>query len=118
MRWAIAGQRGSGSVLTVGIAGGLVALTALSIPLYMALVVRQEIAGAADAAALAAADTASGLVPGYPCETAARVAAANGASLESCTADGQVVTVSAGGGILGLSVVAWATAGPAGQRVD
>ncbi|MFI7584906.1 Rv3654c family TadE-like protein [Kocuria sp. M1N1S27] len=39
---------------------------------------------AADLAALAAADTARGLVAGDPCGTAARVAGDNGARLELC----------------------------------
>jgi len=114
----VTGERGSGSVLTVATAGGLVALSALSIPLYLGLVTRQAVAGAADAAALAGADVASGLVSGYPCKTAARVATANGASLASCAVDGLVVTVSVSRRILGIAVIARATAGPAGQGVD
>jgi secretion/DNA translocation related TadE-like protein len=108
-------ERGAGSVLTVALVGGLAALTALSLPLYMGLATRQAVAAAADAAALAAADVASGLVSGYPCATAARVAAANGASLVSCAVDGLVATVSASRGILGVAVVATATAGPPGS---
>ena len=82
------------------------------------LAVRQAVAGAADAAALAAADVASGLVSGYPCATAALVAAANGAAVASCAVDGLVVTVSASRDILGLAVTATATAGPPGSGVD
>jgi len=112
------GDGGSGSVLAIGIGLALVALLALVLPLYSALAVRQAVAGAADAAALAAADVASGLVPGYPCEMAGRVAAANSASVVSCEVDGLVVTVVTARQFGALTARAAATAGPAGQGVD
>lgn len=102
----------SGSVVTVAIATGLVALTATTLPVMSALVARQTVSGAADAAALAAADVAVGLVGGFPCETASRVAAANGAGVDSCEVDGLVATVTVSRGILGIGVTATATAGP------
>ncbi|GAA1638904.1 Rv3654c family TadE-like protein [Microbacterium flavum] len=58
-----------------------------------ATVLSARASGAADASALAAADTASGAAPGTPCEVAARVAAAGGAALASCAVDGVVATV-------------------------
>ncbi|MFM9876428.1 MAG: Rv3654c family TadE-like protein, partial [Rhodoglobus sp.] len=84
-------ERGSASVVTVGLIAGIAALAALTIPLYSALAIKQSVAAAADAAALAAADVAVGRVAGYPCEVATRVAAANGASVTACTVDGLVV---------------------------
>jgi secretion/DNA translocation related TadE-like protein len=105
-------ERGSGTVLSVALVGTVAALTSLSVPLYMGLAMRQSVAAAADAAALAAADVAIGIVPGFPCAVAADVAAANGASLSSCVADGLVMTVSASRGILGIPVTSYATAGP------
>jgi secretion/DNA translocation related TadE-like protein len=108
----VRGDRGSGSVLAVALAGSIAALTALSLPLYMGLAARQAVAAAADAAALAAADTSSGRVPGYPCDNAGRLAAANGASLVGCELDGLVATVTAGKRIVGIWVVSVATAGP------
>ncbi|MCU1579379.1 MAG: hypothetical protein JWP19_1583 [Rhodoglobus sp.] len=106
------GERGSGTVLSVAMVGAVAALASLSIPLYMGFALRQSVAAAADAAALAAADVAVGIVPGYPCDVAAGVAAANGASLSSCVADGLVITVSATRSILGIPVTSYATAGP------
>lgn len=50
-------------------------------------------AGAADSAALAAADTASGAVAGVPCERAAQVADASGASLISCDVEDAIATI-------------------------
>jgi secretion/DNA translocation related TadE-like protein len=114
----VSSERGSGSVLALALGLGLVALTAVLVPLYGAYAVRQSVAAAADAAALAGADVASGLVPGYPCATAARVARSNGASIVSCTVDGLVVTVVVGRQIIGIPVLAIATAGPAGSGVD
>lgn len=111
-------DRGSGTILAVAITAGVVAVTGLALPLYMGYAVRQAVAGAADAAALAAADTASGLLPGYPCEAAAAAVAANGAGLASCDLDGLVVTVTATRSVLGFAVSARATAGPPPSGVD
>lgn len=105
-------DHGSGSVLAVALGGSIAALTALALPLYMGLAMRQAVAAAADASALAAADTASGRIPGYPCDNARRVASANGAALRSCEVDGLVVTVTAGRVVVGLDVIVGATAGP------
>ena len=107
-------DRGAGTVVTLGAVLGIVAVFLILVPLYVALAARHSVAAAADAAALAAADTASGLVAGHPCETAERVAAANGASLSACEVDGLVATVTVGRGILGLALRESATAGPAG----
>jgi len=75
-------------------------------------VTKQALAGAADAAALAAADVRVGLEAGEPCAVAARVATANGGSLASCSVDGLVVTVVVSSSIAGFAVGVAATAGP------
>ncbi len=105
-------------MLSVAIVGAVAALTSLALPLYMGLAVRQSVAAAADAAALAAADVAVGIAAGHPCDAAARAAQANGASLSSCEADGLVVTVSTVRTVLGIPVVASATAGPPPGEAD
>jgi len=102
----------SGSVATTAVAAGLLALTGTALPAYGALAARQAVAGAADAAALAAADVAVGILPGSPCEAAAAVAGANRAALTSCAADGLIVTVTVSRTLLGIPVTATATAGP------
>ena len=111
-------DRGAGTVVALGLGLAVVAAFLLAVPLYAALATRHAVAGAADAAALAAADAASGLVPGHPCDLAARVAAANGSSVENCTVDGLVATVTVGRTILGLAVSEQASAGPAGSAPD
>jgi recombinational DNA repair protein RecR len=55
------------------------------------------LAGAADAAALAAADAASGVVDGAPCERAAEIAVAAGSELAACELDGVIATVTVAG---------------------
>jgi len=112
------GDRGAGSVLILAIGAATVVVMTLLLVLYTGLAVRQSLAGAADASALAAADAASGLTAGYPCETADRIARANGAALSSCTIDGLVVTVIASRIILGIVVAATATAGPPGSGMN
>jgi secretion/DNA translocation related TadE-like protein len=114
----VAVDDGSGSILTVALLGAVTALTVMLLPLYVGLATRQSVAGAADAAALAGADAAVGIVAGIPCETAGRVAAANGASIVSCDVDGLIVTVVAARMMLGVSVTAAATAGPGDSPVD
>ena len=111
-------DRGSGSILIVGIIGALALLTSVAIPSYMALATRQAIIGAADAAALAAADASTGAVPGVPCDRAREVASANGTELRACELDGYVATVAVSGTALGIRVTATATAGPPGSVPD
>ena len=109
---------GSASVLGVALIAAVVMVCALMLPLYIGLSVRQGVIAAADAAALAGADVASGRIPGYVCEAASEVAVANGAVLTGCAAEELVVTVSTERTFLGLDVVASATAGPATERRD
>ncbi|CAN5242963.1 hypothetical protein BH09ACT5_BH09ACT5_12220 [soil metagenome] len=118
IRRALGGDRGAGTVLVLGLGLGTVAVLMLVLPLYAALATRHAVVGAADAAALAAADTASGLVPGHPCDSAARVAAANGAHLAGCRVDGLVATVTVGRTILGLSLRESEMVGPPAMGAD
>ena len=106
------GEQGSGSILAVAIVAGVLCLMAMLLPLQLALARGQAVSGAADAAALAAADVRSGAVAGVPCEAAASVARANGAALETCELDGLVATVVVSGSFAGLPLRGAATAGP------
>jgi len=97
-------------------AGVLVVSATLSIGLAAvggAAVTAQRMAGAADAAALAAADAASGaiLTSEAPCALAARVAEAAGATLVSCVADARTSTVRVTSAYAGLVAVSRARAG-------
>jgi secretion/DNA translocation related TadE-like protein len=75
------------------------------------LVDRHRLGGAADAAALAAADAASGLVAGEPCAAAALLADGNSVGLASCVVEGSTVTVTVVSTLAGLPIEAAATAG-------
>lgn len=99
-------------MLAVGLAGAIVCLAAVAVPLYAVLAVRSATAGAADAAALAAADARVGAVTGFPCERAAQVAEANGATMTDCSVDGLVATVTVSRAIGVFTVVQSASAGP------
>ncbi|GHD83143.1 hypothetical protein GCM10007394_21850 [Salinibacterium amurskyense] len=112
LRRRLSDERGAGTILMVGLIATVVAITTVVIPLYWALSVRHALAAATDAAALAAADTASGLVAGYPCDNAELLARVNDAHIKECTVDGRIVTVTASRRILGILVTTSATAGP------
>jgi secretion/DNA translocation related TadE-like protein len=99
-------------VLALAIVGATTLILVAVLALGAALVIRQRVIGAADAAALAAADGASGAVGGVPCGLAARVAQANHAALTRCALDGLVATVTATASFGGVPFAARSTAGP------
>lgn len=109
---SLSGERGAGSILALSVLATIVATFLLVAPLLHALTVRAKMSGAADAAALAAADVSRGIYPGVPCAIAASVAAANGALLDECRVDGVIVTVRVSAIVLAFTVTASATAGP------
>ncbi|MCU1481101.1 MAG: hypothetical protein JWQ19_1887 [Subtercola sp.] len=111
MRWA-ADDRGAGSVLAVAVAAGAVCVATMLLVLCGAISLKHGVQAAAESAALAAADVASGAIAGYPCEQAARAAELDGATLDSCRADGEVVSVIVSRAVLGMQVTGRARAGP------
>lgn len=82
-----------GTIAALGIVAGAAVLAAGLAAVGGAAVTGQRLASAADAGALAAADAASGAVPGMPCELAAQVADAYGAHTEACEIDELIATV-------------------------
>jgi secretion/DNA translocation related TadE-like protein len=86
-------ERGSGAVLALAIVGAAILVAVAVLGLGSALVLRQRTIGAADAAAVGAADGASGAIAVEPCRAAAQAAAANHATLVACRLDGLVATV-------------------------
>lgn len=99
-------------MLALALIAAVIGFTAALIPLYVVLNAKATVAAAADSAALAAADARVGAATGYPCDRAAEVAAANGATVRSCEADGLILTVSVGRSVLGFEVRDTASAGP------
>ncbi len=111
-------ERGSASVLALALIGVLVAVVSAALVVSGAFVAHRRAAVAADAAALAAADAASGRASGVPCVQAERLAAVNGARLDSCRARGAVVTVDVSTAYLGMRSTAEARAGPPGSPAE
>ncbi len=106
-------EHGGASVLGLVVIGLLVGLVCAVAPIGGVLAAHQRLQGAADAAALAAADIASGRVAGgVPCEAAAALAASAGARLDDCALAGQVAHVSLSTELLGFALHAEARAGP------
>ena len=86
------GDRGSATIWSLGAMGVLLALFAAALFLSQAVVARHRAGGAADLAALAAADHALD-GPQAACRLAADVAQAQGARLRSCQVAGEVAEV-------------------------
>lgn len=89
-------ERGSGTVLALGLILAVLVLCVLVLGLVAALTAKQRATLAADLSALAAADAARGRISGQPCELAAKVARYNGAELLACASpdrDGIVLDV-------------------------
>jgi len=110
------GERGAGSVLALAVVAATVALTVPVLGACALLLGGQLAANAADAAALAAADVASGASPGEPCARAADAAERNGAVLEACAVDGAIADVRASVTVAGVAQAARARAGPPDAR--
>jgi secretion/DNA translocation related TadE-like protein len=107
-----------GAILVVG---SIVVCSTLTIGLAAtggAAVAARRAAGAADNAAIAAADTVSGALSGEPCERAAEVAEASGARLAACEAEDLEAFVTVEVSFAGLVATARARAGPPRGSVD
>lgn len=104
----------AGSVLAAGVLAVTAALSLGLAAVGGASITAQRAAGAADAAALAAADAVSGAIASSeaPCDLAARVAIAAGATLTDCAVVGYVATVQVKAAYAGLAAVSRARAGP------
>jgi secretion/DNA translocation related TadE-like protein len=104
---------GGGGVAGVAVLAAICAVAVGLAPLGGVLAEKQRLHGAADAAALAAADTAAGRVGGVPCETADAIARALEATVTSCSADDAGdVTIVVTSRIAGWEVTTEARAGP------
>ncbi|MHB9860056.1 Rv3654c family TadE-like protein [Streptomyces sp. YIM S03343] len=108
-------DRGSATVLGVGVVAVLCAVFGLVLALGQAVIVRHRAAGGADLAALAAADHwAEGTAAA--CVRADRVARAQGTWLVRCVISGDVSDVTAASGAGMFAAEVRARAGPAGPE--
>ena len=88
-------ERGSGTVYALGVITVLLAAALGITGLIQAQSATGRARAAADLAAISGATVLSSVIaPGDPCAMAQRVAAANGASVSSCSVTGEDVTVS------------------------
>ncbi len=100
------------AVAMYGVCAAALIVSFAAINASLVVVEQVRLNGAADAAALAAADTALGLVSGTPCDRAGQVAAGNRATLERCTLDGYVAQVQVSVHAYGWLLRSTARAGP------
>ena len=107
-------DRGSVGLVLAGLGATIsLYLTGLSIAhSWLLLEVRTQLV--ADLAAIAAADTVTGVIAGIPCENAREIAAGNGASLDSCRIVSEVVSIRVGKQDLLFQVFASAEAAAVG----
>ena len=111
-RHSFCGDAGSGTMLTLGIGASFLIVTFLLVPLLGGFVIHQRAQGAADLAALAAADVASGRQPGNPCVTAEILVGGAGFSMRECRLEQLISRVTVTTNFGPFEVVARARAGP------
>ncbi|WP_343886438.1 Rv3654c family TadE-like protein, partial [Subtercola frigoramans] len=105
-------DRGSGSVITLAVIAVLMAVVVLVLAVSTALSEKGQLRADAESAALAAADTASGAVAGFPCENAATASGLGGSEVTACTVEGLIAKVTVTRTIWGVTVTVHARAGP------
>lgn len=111
-RLALGSSLMPGAILVVG---SILVTSTLTLGLAAtggAVVAGRRAAGVADNAAIAAADTVSGALPGEPCERATEVAQASGARLSACSIHDLDATVTVEVSFAGMAATARARAGP------
>ena len=114
-----AGERGSGTVLVLGVIGVLLALAVGVAALIRAQAAAGRARLAADLAALGGATALNSITaPADPCAVAGGVARANGAALSSCAVTGEDVVVEAAVRVQVLGVDRTATAAARAGPVD
>lgn len=94
-------EHGAGSVLVLAATMMVVVGTLVAATLGSGVVARHRAAAAADLAALAAAGSLARPAGGDPCDVAEQVSRANGATLRSCTVEGDEVEVTASAPVSG-----------------
>lgn len=103
---------GAGTALAVATVAAVVVVASTMLPLTLGFAKTRTLAATADSAALAAADTASGALAGYPCEAAASAVLIGGGELVECRVDGAIASVTVADEILGVRAESKSRAGP------
>ncbi|MBZ4488031.1 helicase [Microbacterium sp. cx-55] len=102
----------AGSAASTGVVAVIVTLTLGLAAAGAAAVHAQRLSGTADAAALAAADAASGAVSGSPCARADEIATRAAAEVVSCEVVGLIATIRVSAAFGPFPASAAARAGP------
>lgn len=105
-------ERGSGTVLSLGLAAATLALGGVLVATVHLVSVAQQVQQVANLAALAASDTAIGVTPGLPCRTARTIVTLHGFALTSCELEGSRARVSVADSLWGVNVSRGAEAAP------
>ncbi|MGB3414748.1 MAG: Rv3654c family TadE-like protein [Microbacteriaceae bacterium] len=105
-------ERGSATVLSIGIVVLIVSLLSALLILVQALSHSSRMQGLVDTAALAAADAARGIIPAAPCALAAEILAQETPQSFECYQDEYQVRVVLQSNILGFVISFAALAGP------
>lgn len=103
---------GAGTVTTLALVAAVVTVTASVVLVASALITVSRAQSVVDDSALAAADSASGRIAGYPCTRAERLAGAAQILLSSCEIRGATARVTSMVTVLGFSLELRAQAGP------
>ena len=105
-------RRGSATVLSLGLSAATLVLGGVLVSTLHLVSVAQQVQQVANLAALAASDTAIGVISGEPCSTARMVATHHSFALTSCELDGSRARVSVGVSLWGVQVSRRADAAP------
>jgi secretion/DNA translocation related TadE-like protein len=111
-RLAVTDESGAGTVLAAGVAAAVVVLFGVLAVVGVVLETHRRVVSVADAAALAAADTALGNATGVPCDRAAAMTVGAALRLDACDQHGTLVRVRVSTAVLGVPLASSAVAGP------
>jgi secretion/DNA translocation related TadE-like protein len=103
---------GAGTMVSLGIVAAIVTVTAALTLGTGAIFTLHAAQSVIDESALAAADSASGRSPGYPCDKAREIAGARSMVLGSCQISGHSARVTSTVILLGISIAVRAQTGP------
>lgn len=105
-------ERGSGTVLGLGLLAAVVILGGGGLAVSTGVVHARYAQAVANQAALAASDVARGLAPGHPCRVARSLVSEAGFRLGQCDVETGVARVAVEGQWWGMGVAKRARAGP------
>lgn len=113
LRLKLAMSEGSGTILGLGVCLATLSGLLVSNLAVFGLVSAEKLQAQADQIAIAAADSARGLITGYPCQTAGQIAHIYMVSLDTCRIVGFESFIRLRSVVAGFELMATSRAGPA-----